>query len=294
VQAARESGRRTGCRNNLRQIGLALHLYHDSRGFFPPGYVDGNTNPDSTPDNDVGPGWGWASFLLPHLEQENVYDQINFNVGVGVGSNSAVSQLALNVFQCPSDALQLAFPVYDSSFSTPIATLPHGNYVGCNGVDECFYGAGGRPPSGQAGLGLFYRNSKTRMASVLDGLSNTIVVGERSSNHAPSTWTGAVAGGRCPAWMTTQPPSPYAPPPGPAYDYADFGEALVLAHGNTMHRPNADFPVFDPDTFYSYHPQGANFVFGDASVHFLDRGIDPNTYQALCTIAGREIAAPEQ
>jgi prepilin-type N-terminal cleavage/methylation domain-containing protein len=295
VQAAREAGRRTSCRNNLRQIGLALHLYHDTHGYFPPGYIDGNTNPDSTPDNDVGPGWGWASFLLPHLEQGNIYDQINFKVGVGVGSNTAVSQLPLNVFQCPSDPLQQAFPVYDSSFTTPITTLAHGNYVGCNGWQECFYGAGGNPqgdsagPSGQAGVGLFYRNSKTRMASVLDGLSNTIAAGERSSNHAPSTWTGAVAGGRCPAWMATQPPNPYAPPPGPAYDNADFGEALVLAHGNATHLPNATFPVFDPDVFYSYHPQGANFVFGDASVHFLTSGIDRDTYQALCTIAGREV-----
>src|SRR5947199_1004875 len=66
VQAAREAGRRTSCRNNLRQIGLALHLYHDTYNYFPPGYIDGNTNPDSTPDNDVGPGWGWASFLLRH------------------------------------------------------------------------------------------------------------------------------------------------------------------------------------------------------------------------------------
>src|SRR5205807_1975189 len=142
---------------------------------------------------------------------------------------------------------------------------------------------------GQAGNGLFYRNSRTKMADVIDGLSNTIVVGERSGNHAPSTWTGAVTGGRCPAWMATQPPSPYVPPPGPAYDNADFNEALVLAHGNATHLPNADFPIFDPDVFYSMHPQGANFLFGDGSVHFLSSAIDAFTYQHLCTIAGGEV-----
>ena len=96
---------------------------------------------------------------------------------------------------------------------------------------------------------------------------------------------------RFPAWMATQPPAVYAPPPGPAYDNADFGEALVLAHCNTTHLPSADFPIFDPDTFYSRHTgQGANFLFGDCSVHFLTSSINPYTYQALATIAGGEVA----
>jgi prepilin-type processing-associated H-X9-DG protein len=269
-------------------------------GSFPPGYVDGNTNPSSTPDNDVGPGWGWASYLLPYLEQDNVYNQINFSQPVGTGVNAQISLLPLKIFQCPSDSLQQAFPVYDSSFTIPIATVAHGNYVGCNGWIECFNGAGGNPGSagndglaggaGQAGVGLFWRNSHSRIADVTDGLSNTIFVGERSSNHAPSTWTGAVARGRCPAWMATQPPAPYSPPPGPAYDNADFGEALVLAHGNATHLPSADFPIFDPDVFYSKHTgPGANFLFGDGSVHFLTSGINPYTYQYLCTIAGGEV-----
>src|SRR5213083_2441921 len=79
VQKVREAANRMKCTNNLKQIGIAMHNYHDTQKWFPPGYVDGNTNPSSTPDNDVGPGWGWASFLLPHLEQTNVYNQINFS-----------------------------------------------------------------------------------------------------------------------------------------------------------------------------------------------------------------------
>jgi prepilin-type processing-associated H-X9-DG protein len=269
---------------------------------FPPGYIDGNTNPASTPDNDVGPGGGWAAFLLPFMEQDNLYKQINFSQGVGIGVNAQISLLPLTMYQCPSDGLQEEFPVYDSTFTTPIATVAHSNYVGCNGWLECFNGAGGNyqggigqdglsGPLGQACRGLFYRNSRSTFASVTDGLSSTIFVGERSSNHAPSTWTGAVTGGRCPAWMATQPPSIYATPPGPWYDNADFGEALVLAHGNATHLPSADFPIFDPDTFYSYHTgRGANFLFGDGSVHFLTSAINPTTYQALCTIAGGELA----
>ena len=301
VQKVRGAAARLQCANKLKQIGLALHSYHGANKMFPPGYVDGNTDPASTPDNDVGPGWGWASFLLPDLEQGSVYRQINFNQPVGVGVNTQVSQMSLAVYQCPADPDQQTFPVYDSSFTNPIATLAHANYVGCNGWEECFNGASGNPQPGvgadglaglygPAGRGLFYRNSRTRIAEVTDGLSNTIFVGERSSDHAPSTWTGAVAGGRCPAWMAGQPV--YSAPPGPAYDNADFGEALVFSHTNATHLPSADFPIYDPDTFYSMHAgKGANFLFGDGSVHFLTNGINPNTYQALGTIAGGEVSS---
>ena len=305
VQKVREAANRASCQNNLKQIGLALHNYHDAFKRFPPGYVDANTKTSAdmggTPDNDLGPGWGWASFLLPNLEQGNVYDRINFSVGVGMGVNVQISQQPLRIFQCPSDGLQDAFPIYDSSFTNPIATVAHGNYVANNGWPECFNNAGGNFPGGVGNDGLpgtkgsaangpFFRNSKTKIADVFDGMSNTIFVGERSSNHAPSTWTGAVTGARCPAWMATLPyTEPYTPPPGPSYDNADFDEAFILAHGNATHLPSADFPVYDPDTFYSYHSGGANFLFGDGSIHFLAGNIDPGTYQALCTMAGREI-----
>jgi prepilin-type N-terminal cleavage/methylation domain-containing protein/prepilin-type processing-associated H-X9-DG protein len=305
VQKVREAANRTQCQNNLKQIGLALHNYHDTFKRFPPGYIDGNKSTSATiagiPDNDVGPGWGWASLLLPYLEQINVYNRINFNVGVGVGVNVQISQQPLTIFQCPSDDLHEAFPVYDSTFTNPIAMVAQGNYVGCNGWVECYNNAGGfyaggvgndglPGTTGAAANGLFYRNSKTNMASVIDGLSNTIVVGERSSNHAPSTWTGAVTGGRCPAWMATLPfTAPYTPPPGPPYDNADFDEALIFAHCNATHLPSADFPIYDPDTYYSKHPGGVNFLFGDGSVHFLSANIDPVTYQSLGTIAGGEV-----
>jgi prepilin-type N-terminal cleavage/methylation domain-containing protein/prepilin-type processing-associated H-X9-DG protein len=302
VQKVRESAARIKCTNNLKQIGLALHNYHDSNQFFPPGYVDGNTSPTSTPDNDVGPGWGWASYLLPYLEQGNLYNQIDFKQPVGMGINAQVSKQTLSIFLCPSDPYDQPVPVYDSSFSTPIATVAHGNYVGCNGWVECFQGATGNivPGAGDDGLagvygpggrGVFWRNSRTRMADVKDGTSNTVFAGERSGNHAPATWTGAVPGGRCPAWMAMQPPAPYSAPPSPAYDNADFGEAFVLAHTNATHLPNADFPIFDPDTFYSTHPGGAMFLLGDGSVRFISSGVNPTTYQALGTIAGGEVLA---
>jgi prepilin-type N-terminal cleavage/methylation domain-containing protein/prepilin-type processing-associated H-X9-DG protein len=312
VQKVREAAARTQCVNNLKQIGLALHAYEGAYKYFPPGYVDGNTSTTSTPDNDVGPGWGWASFILPYLEQGNVYNEINFSVGVGIGVNVQVSQTQLLVFQCPSDNIQQLAVIYcGNNFTNPV-TVAHSNYAGCNGWVECFNNAGGNYQAssdgggaedgdvgltGSLGDGLFYRNSQTKVANVTDGLSNTIVVGERCAAHSPVTWTGAVTGGRCPAWMATQGwTGPYTPPAaapdtgnGTAYDNADWGEALVLAHCNASHTPNADHPFWDPDTYWSMHPGGANFLFGDGSVHFLTTAIDPYTYQHLATIAGGEV-----
>ncbi len=195
VQKVRDAASRAQCTNNLKQIGLALHSYHDAMGSFPPGYMDGNPAGPNTPDMDVGPGWGWAAYLLPFLEQQNVYNQINFSVGIGLGSNTAVSQVPLKVFQCPADPYQQSFTAWPTS-----VVVAHGNYVGCNGWVECFANAGGdyNPSSdggaamdgdtgatGAAGDGLFYRNSQNRIASVTDGLSNTIIVGERLRRPFP-------------------------------------------------------------------------------------------------------------
>ncbi len=314
VQKVREAAARMSCTNNLKQIGLGLHNYHDANNSFPPGYVDGNTNPLLNPDSDVGPSWGWAALLLPYVEQGNLYNQINFSVPVGTGVNATPSLQALKVYQCPSDGTQDSCVLYNwktyTGANPPTITVAHGNYIGCNGWIECFNGAGGSDsgsggtdglsgPLGAGGRGIFYRNSKTTILQVTDGTSNTIMCGERSSNHSPSSWTGAVALAMCPAWMATTPytapntPPASAPvgPNGSAYDNADYGEALVLGHCNQTHLPWSDVPFYDPDTFYSLHTgQGANFLFGDGSVHFLTSSIDPLTYQGLATIAGGEIS----
>jgi prepilin-type N-terminal cleavage/methylation domain-containing protein/prepilin-type processing-associated H-X9-DG protein len=308
VQKVRDAAARAQCTNNLKQIGIALHSYHDVYNMFPPGYIDGNTNPASTPDNDVGPGWGWAAFILPFMEQQNLFNQINFSQPIGSGNNATVAQMPLKIYQCPADGYQMNFTVYPTS-----VVVAHGNYVGCNGWVECFANAGGNynPSSdggaamdgdvgatGPAGDGMFYRNSTTRMASITDGTSNTIMVGERCASHSPTTWVGAVTGGRTPAWMCTTPwTTPYTPPGsapnngnGTAYDNADYDEALCLAHGNATHLPCADNPFYDPDTFWSMHTgPGANFLFADGSVHFLTSGIDAYTYQHMCTMAGGEV-----
>src|SRR5437588_310404 len=100
VQKVRAAAANVSCQNNLKQIGLALHSYHGRMRSFPPGYQDKNPDPNSDATFDQGPGWGWASFLLNDLEQNNVSRQINFNQNVGVNQ---VCQTFLPVFWCPSD-----------------------------------------------------------------------------------------------------------------------------------------------------------------------------------------------
>ena len=152
VQAAREAARRAQCVNNLKQMGLALFNYENGIGAFPPGYIDYQNNPIYTPDLDMGPGWGWAAMLLPYIEQQPLYNSINFSLGITVTSNPATAAnstavvTSLAVFQCPSDGFNpQPCILYDSTFTNPIATVAHSNYAAACGWEECFVNATGNP-----------------------------------------------------------------------------------------------------------------------------------------------------
>src|SRR5689334_7148641 len=113
VQKIREAAARSKCQNNLKQIGLALHLYHDAKAVLPPGYRDPLTPPQ------FGPGWGWGAFLLPSLEQGNLYRQLGVETqNLGNGANpvppTPLTQATLAVFTCPSDSGPAINPNYDN------------------------------------------------------------------------------------------------------------------------------------------------------------------------------------
>jgi prepilin-type N-terminal cleavage/methylation domain-containing protein len=264
IQRVRATANLVKCQSNLRQCGLALHQYHINNNSFPPGYSDNNSDPNSDATHDVGPGWGWASYILPYMEQEGLYDQIDFKQTVGT---MAVSQAPVAIYLCPADPYGATpFTVYGTN-----AAVAHANYVGCNGTLET-------SPHPGNNTGVFMRNSHTRIEDIGNGTSNCIIVGERSSNHSLSTWAGAVPGGQVPALMAP------GPAPNDPFGQAETAQALVLSHGNRTHLPNADNPIWDADTFYSFHLGGANFCFGDCSVHFISSSINGIFYENLCNM----------
>jgi prepilin-type N-terminal cleavage/methylation domain-containing protein/prepilin-type processing-associated H-X9-DG protein len=267
VQKVRESAARIQCKNNLKQIGLALHNYHDRNNGLPPGYQT-----QVAPDNsDLGPGWGWAAYLLDDLEQTNLKRQIRFDLQISDPANAFARVQPVKVLSCPSESKTGTFTVVDAS-GNPVVAVARANYVGMNGV----LGVTGDAFDNN---GVFLRNHSMRFAEITDGLSNTMFVGERCSSMSDVTWTGAVTNGVVPAIRY--------PNPADQLGNAEGAPALVLAHGSRDHIPNNAL-VFDADATASFHTQGVNFLFGDGSVHSISNSIDGTVYEGLLTRAGGE------
>lgn len=269
LQQAREAANRARCKNNLRQIGMALHSYHDRLGTFPPGYAD---LAPAWPMPDQGPGWGWASFILDDLEQDNLEKQINFKLNVGDPAPAIVAARAtfLPVFLCPSERFYGTFTISDTS-GNPY-TLAQSSYVAVNGNDgvDDFT----TPPH----TGAFVRGIAYRIDDITDGLSNTMFVGERCTTLSWATWTGAL----------TNALNPFQRMPG---TYGG-GSTLVLGHCGTA-VPN-DPTVTDADAMCSAHPRMIQFLFGDGSAHLINASIGVDVYDALATRAGGEAVSGEE
>jgi prepilin-type N-terminal cleavage/methylation domain-containing protein/prepilin-type processing-associated H-X9-DG protein len=260
VQKVRESAARLKCKNNLKQIGLALHNYHGVYLSFPPGY----TSAIAADGSDLGPGWGWATYLLPYLEQDNLYQQINLAADIGAAGNAATRVRSLAVFRCPSDNAPETFTATNTKVQ-----VAFGNYVGMFGTPEI-------TDNPSAGNGVLFRNSKIRFADIIDGTSTTLAVGERSSYLALSTWTGAVTGALVPPVM----PSALGPEGAPVLCLGHTGDA---AEGHTPNNPSNHV-----DDFFSRHMQGVNFLFADGSVRNINNTIKGAIWEALGTRAGGE------
>ena len=304
VQAAREAARRSQCVNNLKQIGVGLHNYVSSVGVFPPGYVSAldptvldacNQDQENQHGVDLGTGWAWGSMILPYLEQAPLYNSINFNLSVAFHQNDTCSLTPLAAYLCPSDPGPSTVPVFEDppdpanpgSFSAMniVDTLSRGNYVGMYGLGEiCSQsGANDSPNNNGAGplgmhAGMFYRNSRTSFATITDGTSNTIAVGERSHNLSYVTWTARSIDG----WLGKTSPieggtDQFNPSPEECWTQV-LGPAGLEDGNRTINNPEAHV-----EDYWSRHPGGANFLFADGSVHVLKSSINPIPYRALAT-----------
>ena len=175
VQSARESARRSQCSNRLKQIGIALHGYHDLLSTLPPGWRD---------DHMGESAFGWINGILPLLEQHSLFEAIDFEGRIDNPLHDSVVQTQLPLLRCPSDVGLWQFPLRDhDTHSVILMSLPLSNYVGVFGT---------RDPDGtvQEGDGPFIRNRSIRFAEFESGLGSTFLAGERSSDHLAATWFG--------------------------------------------------------------------------------------------------------
>jgi prepilin-type N-terminal cleavage/methylation domain-containing protein/prepilin-type processing-associated H-X9-DG protein len=263
VQAAREAARRAQCVNNLKQIGLGLFNYESAQQTLPPGYVSGV----DASGNDTGTGWGWASMMLPQMEQPQIFSAINFSLNIELTANQTARLVTVNTFLCPSDHVDPSWPAVSRDLLTgaPINTICYiapSNYVGMDGISE----------PGPDGEGLFFRNSRVALRDITDGLSNTLAVGERSHFLGAATWTGSVTG----ALLYDGDGDMVGTPA------IEFGPGMVLGHAGEGAGPGANRS--EPNQFYSLHyGRGVNFLFADGHVAWLKSTMNYNIYLALST-----------
>ena len=271
VQQAREAARRTQCKNNLKQLGLALHNYHDTHLVFAPGYIARDVNRMDPAAADTGPGFAWGTLLLPFLEQGNLYDHFDFSEDAIDAHNLEHGQEILNSFLCPTDPAPTRFTLPDGT------DLAASNYVG-------IYGFGNVSMMPGNGTGIFYRNSATRIRDVSDGTSNTICVGERMHEHdlvpmlsvtdANSTWYAAIPGAVRPAGMMMAAMMEQSPSLVLGHVGQDAMGPMMAMH----HTPNSTNHIVN---FSSHHAGGVQFLLCDGSVHFMSENIHYDTFRYL-------------
>ena len=276
VQMVREAARRMKCSNDIRQIGLGLMNYEDSHGHFPAGWDTKNNT------RLWEPGWGWSAQILPQLEAQNLYNEIDFKLSIRARNHEAVVRTALPVYLCPSDFV-------DTVVNLDEQNVKGHDHSGDQGENDDHVSSGFHDPptldgyaefwagrsnySGVfgnieiegnefAGPGSFWANSQVRLAEFFDGLSNTFIVGERKNDFGYVSWVGFVA-------------------------HLDEPAARIV--GSADHPPNHPDGHFED--FRSYHPGGINVVLGDGSAHFLTDDIDAEVFQALATRDAGEVVS---
>ncbi|QDU74986.1 hypothetical protein Pan97_20060 [Bremerella volcania] len=264
VQQAREAARRMQCTNNLKQLGLAMHNYHDVVGSLPPAYVfTGDTSHDRIAL------WSWGAMLAPYFEQNSAYDRLDIrgNTAVAAVNNNAkrnIIQTPLSAVRCPSDAGPEKHndSVAARKYRDTIADVNrHGivsNYVVNNSSGQIrnFRGT----PNSDAD-GAFYRNSDVGFRDLVDGTSNTILIGERSYLHP-------LAGNNEPQGAMFWGTSGY-------FDGDGKGLGSVSAGGHR--KINCPENNQCRRSYTSMHPGGAQFCLGDGSVRFIAETIEHNT-----------------
>jgi hypothetical protein len=197
---------------------------------------------------------------LPELDQGPLFNQLNVNVQVGAPANAMVRTTSIAVLLCPSDVSLQRWTIPAVGTTTALADLAGASYAGVFGKDEVDDCNGLAPGIPCISDGVFFLNSRVRFADVTDGLSNTLVIGERQTRSSDGwlyTWTGVVSG-------------------------ADNPICRFL--GDTDVVPNHS--LVRMDEFASYHTGGAQFSLGDGAVRFISTNINLQVYRNLSSRNG--------
>lgn len=276
VQSVREAARRTECSNNIRQIGLAVVNYETANRRFPSGWKSAT-------------GWGWMAEALPFIEQNNIADQIDLKQALLDPMHEATIQHFISGQICPSSTNNSETFELEAGPGLVPTQIGRTHYVGCIGSSAATQTMDDGQTCPSMDLltserfidGMFYKDSRTERRDVLDGTSNTILLGERSDDLFDSQWPGILDGSSHTGWRvvgwTGEPPNnPMQTEPIIVFD--DDGNEVALEihfHGfaqfNSMHRGGLTM-----------------FCFGDGAVRPITDNISPLAFKAMGTIRGRE------
>jgi len=286
VQQAREAARRSSCKNNLKQLGLALHNYHDAHNTLPPGYM--RFLPYDSYSTFDGPGWGWGVMILPQLEQQGMYDALRIDERVLSDAADVLqyTQKQLSVFRCPSMPGGLINEELISSTGTEGHALA--SYKGVFGdfntqwsdsTDDCPWVIGSCVSGGN---GAFSANSSVRFRDFTDGLSNTVVVGEVPYEVTGTVdSSGSVINYKGTVWAGVS-------------DEASQSNVAVIQtlRGHTASGSSESLYRVNGTSAYSFgshHDGGAQFLLGDGAVRFISENLDESTINDLAARADHDV-----
>ncbi len=264
IQTVREAARRTQCSNRLRQIALGLHNFEAATRSLP--------NGTHSPNDETYPSLNWLTLLLPHIEQQNIWDrtvdQLATNFNPFTHSNH---YRPIATYGCPSD---------------PTAGIAHWTHEGRLVASTDYLGVNGT--DWQSEDGVFYLDSKTRFSEITDGLSNTLMVGERppSADFWYGWWYagyGQQGTGSVDSLLGVN--ETKAPKDNSEVTYLE-----TCPDGPTQFMAGQSNRQCDVLHFWSHHPGGAHFALCDGSVQFLGYSVDNEIIRSLATRAGGETA----
>ena len=279
VQKVREAAARMSCSNNLKQLGIAVHSYHDGNNRLPYSWSPNNYGYDNN-----GRSWSWLSQILPYIEQDNLHRAGQLGTagtlsGVAPAAPiltfnqaAAVHAMQIKTFLCPSDPAgqQIKFDRANGSTSAGAGNTNYKGVAGSNWAWGNWVHAGptGNTNGLDAGNGTFYRSDNNRaltLVGISDGTSNTLIIGEDlTARNTHCGWARA--------------------------NYSTGTAAIPLntsLPGSTPQFAASDWP--NVYSFRSQHTTGAQFANGDGSVRFVRQSVDLAQYRAAATISGGEV-----